>query len=635
MLSKIIAWVLAALTALLSNLGFWIQPDSTYKGDPGYVVEGDVVNYKDVQDWYAGAMIGDNTCNVTAKHHSMEANTFGCVFIVAGAPMNPDAKLVFSDEDVIVAPSRGRIMTQPSTSPNKIIVQNDEVGNMAYKMIIYNPKRWFCCEDIKPGVTGSFKHKQVDHRITLNQGDTICVASSNTTIELFVGDATTGTLKKATLREFLHASDKDKNVNSDPSKNLNGSATQQLTNTPDKDSLKGSVRIPNELLFTGPSGWKKAADNIRWWWGELGKAGKSYPADQYVIYDGDYYFFDSGGYMVTGWGKDGYYYYPDAKAYEEQRSSFKQGALCYDTMVPDKGNSNDFVYVNREGKVDMENPESAMAAAGTTYVFNKDIGKYQVSAGYSTDGKGHDDSDEPDNSDKDADVQDDTNDDNENNPGAPDIDNQKGDKKELTSGEWSTLTKDGGYLGENRNGWHSYKGNWVHLTEGQPTDSEDKYTYTIGKKEAYGCSIDGKYYLFDSDSYIMIKGHHSGETPVKAAYEGSHGTQYVIVVGDRGLAQNEWYKDNSGRWMYADKYGVLLCGQVNADEAIAHINPSPSSGLPEDSNNYWFAFDKNCYLDMSTPTVYVTIFDGRGRQAYTLDTNLTTKYAGSRIRSNP
>ncbi|MDQ9830218.1 hypothetical protein RFX70_15555, partial [Acinetobacter baumannii] len=82
---------------------------------------------------------------------------------------------------------------------------------------------------------------------------------------------------------------------------------------------------------------------------------QDYPANQYIIYEGQFYYFNSAGYMVTGWGDDGYYYT------ESQRSEgFKQGALAYETIVPAEGGGDNYVYVDDTGKVANEKGTSLM-----------------------------------------------------------------------------------------------------------------------------------------------------------------------------------------------------------------------------------------------------------------------------------
>lgn len=62
-------------------------------------------------------------------------------------------------------------------------------------------------------------------------------------------------------------------------------------------------------------GWKKAADNVRWWYQN---ADGSYPASQWKSVDEKWYYFDAEGYMATGWIKVGgldYCLAPDGALY--------------------------------------------------------------------------------------------------------------------------------------------------------------------------------------------------------------------------------------------------------------------------------------------------------------------------------
>ena len=62
-------------------------------------------------------------------------------------------------------------------------------------------------------------------------------------------------------------------------------------------------------------GWKQAADNVRWWYQN---ADGSYPASQWKLVNGKWYYFDAEGYMATGWVKVGGFDYclaPDGALY--------------------------------------------------------------------------------------------------------------------------------------------------------------------------------------------------------------------------------------------------------------------------------------------------------------------------------
>lgn len=611
MLSKLIAWFLAAITALMNNFGFWQQPEVTYKGDPGYVIEEDVVNYREVQQWYVEGFQGENMCTVAAQHHDMQANTWGSVMIVAGAEMNPDAQLVFSDEDVIIVPSRGQVMSQPSTSSDKIVVQGTESGAHAYKMIINKPKRWFCCEKVNPTVTGSFRHQQEDHRIILGQADTVCVASSDTTVELFVGDPGTGELKKATLREFLHVSDQDANIKSDPNKILNGSTEQVKTVMPDKENLRSMVDIADERIFTGPSGWHQAADGVRWWWGKMPEPGKDYPADQYIIYEGYYYYFDSEGYMVTGWGDDGYYYWEDPDAYGKGESSFKQGALCFDTMVPHPDIADAYLYVDLAGKIDMDVPEKSMSAAGTAYAYNE-AGYYGKTAGHGINSGGNGSGS------------------GDNNSGGPNIDNQGGTYPTLTNEQWKLFTEEHEALDESMNGWYTYGDEWVHLTEGERTEPAGYYDADVSGRDAYICEIGGMLYWFYEDNNVMVKGNRSGEAPIYGHVVVGGRDEWMILKETQGVYKNEWYETDDGKWLHAggdydlaSPYYVIRGTTQSYEVHQFASDEEKAAGV----NSRWYAFDSSGYLDTTTPVVTGIAGSALGQLQFELD---DVNVAGSR-----
>lgn len=68
MWSRIVAWILAVVTALFHNMGYWQQEDTIYKGDPGYTVQKDVVDYGGLYSWYKDLCSDSNaSCKVEAK----------------------------------------------------------------------------------------------------------------------------------------------------------------------------------------------------------------------------------------------------------------------------------------------------------------------------------------------------------------------------------------------------------------------------------------------------------------------------------------------------------------------------------------------------------------------------------------
>ena len=55
-MQRLISWLLALLTALMNNLGFWQQPEKPYIGDPGYTIQEDAVNYSAMREWYNASL---------------------------------------------------------------------------------------------------------------------------------------------------------------------------------------------------------------------------------------------------------------------------------------------------------------------------------------------------------------------------------------------------------------------------------------------------------------------------------------------------------------------------------------------------------------------------------------------------
>lgn len=67
------------------------------------------------------------------------------------------------------------------------------------------------------------------------------------------------------------------------------------------------------------AGWQRAADGIRWWWKQ---EDGTWPSSQWLQIDGKWYYFDSQGYMVTGWHcLDGIWYYFDGESGEAKSAT--------------------------------------------------------------------------------------------------------------------------------------------------------------------------------------------------------------------------------------------------------------------------------------------------------------------------
>lgn len=565
-MGRLIAWILSIITALINNLGFWQQPETIYTGDPGYAIQADAINYAELQEWYIDTMVGGNaSCNIKPKPHQTETTTNGVGYIIANKKLNPDAIVDFSDEDVIVAPGRCKITTQPNSSPNKIVVQNDERGVFAFKMEINNPKRWFCCENATPTAMNTFRHSQNDHRITLERGDTICVASSDTTIKLYRGTNSSG-LKAVGLRDFLRAND---NEFGDNTLYLNGEDHQNLTSTGDTSTSRSLVKIPSSQIYTGPSGWQRDSNN-RWWWGRSGTAKIDWPAEQYILYDKDYYYFDKDGYMVTGWYND-YYFQTKEDAYDLGISDFKQGALCFDTVVPDMQNDVYYYYVGKDGKIE-KRTDTLVAAENAIYKYVESNGKYCLSSSNDVNtGVGESvDSD--------------------NNQAGPDIGTQEKTYKELTQREYENICKEGMLSDTTYTNWATYKGRWLYLTNGKPADPLYKNYTTSENEDVYLCNIANTDYFFRTLDHTLICGTYSN--PIFIA---NHNVKYncrYMVIGDNGTARDLWYLTTQG-WIYAtETTGQLVSKSIGA---------FPTGALQ--IKGEWYAFTEEGYLDTTTPVI--------------------------------
>lgn len=562
MWSRLTAWILAVLTALVHNMGVWQQSDIAYKGDPGYTIQEDEVDYTSMYAWYNSLYDNSNaSCTVESKSHNVDTNVRGVAFIIAGAAMNPDAQMVFSDEDVIVAPGACTVQTDPSTSPNQIIVANDGQGADGFKMVVEKPKRWFCCEDVTPTVTGGFYHKQQSHKINLKQGDTVCVASSDTTVTLYRGDGRDGGLKKCDLRTFLRAADDEVG---DSSTNLNGNTEQVLTKDEYKSDALCSANISDDSMYRGPSGWQMGK-NGRWYYGKAtGTAGKDYAANQYIVYEGMYYTFDSAGYMITGW-HDGYYFYE----FDDSNSDYKQGAMCFNSIVPKEGSSTEYVYVGYDGKVDtVNNSKDAMESNGRRYVYNKATDSYVLSSSITS----------------------------ENQYGNSAVSGNNNSGQNITPKEQGNAISDSQYddllsLGKvpnvNLNGWVTKGSDWLYMQNGNFYQA-DQRGFTCNDRDAYMINVNDALYFFDEETHLLIKGN-SQNQPAVIVTSSVGGDSYVLD-GSGGVhcaLKNSWWFDGL-KWYYAGTDGKLWVG--------VHTDPDGNTGR-------YYAFNDDYTLDVETQSV--------------------------------
>lgn len=561
MWNKLVAWLLALVTAIFNNFGVYQQPDKTYSQEATYTIQNDAVDYGELYAWHKGTYTGTDSCNVkNIKHETVSLGKNNIAFPVAGVEFNPDAQLTLSDEALIIAPEDCSIASAPNNKSNEIIIQNDMSGNLGFKMVIKNPKRWFCCVDAQPDVSGKFRHSQESHSVDLKQGDVVAVASSETELVFYRGEGSSGGPKKCDLSTFLKRLDEDGNEEV----NLSGDTEQKVTQTEYiKDAINQKIDIPVDKVFAGPTGWQK--DEKGWWWGRGGTAGKDYPADQYIVYEGQYYYFDSTGYMVTGWGADGYYYTEGSNAV-----GFKEGALAYETIVPAEGSTDRYVFIDDAGIVDNDAGTERMTVGTTTYTYNDASGYYEKSS-ESTGGNGGG---------------------SDNNGQGPVIDTQRGT---LTTEQYTTLMS-GNALPTNYDGWWKYNGSWVWLDAGLFDLDDDDPGWQSDAGEVYRLEINGQNYFFNSQTNLLIEGNSLNETPVYA----HKGDIWVVLNEDRGVFTNTWLKSAGGKWMYALKDGVL-CTKSNEPE----LSRFGVYIIPEGSTDY-YAFDSDCLLDTTTEVIEVT-----------------------------
>lgn len=364
MWSKLISWILAAITAMFNGFGMYTHTPEAYTGNTGYTIQQESPDYADLRSWYIKSFGSGDTCVVERRGNTCDINKAGFAYIVKDEKHNPDAKLEFAEGAVIIAPSRCKVVSQPDSSGNKMTVLWDAQDYTAFKMEIINPAKWFCCESLEPPETGVFVHSVQDHRIQLEQGDTIAVCGPETTVELWRGDAHGALAKVSTLREFLlYDSSETGNPDASASGSQGATSTQPTQNIPE-----GVLNLPSDKMWTGSKKWH--GQTGRWWMGSSPNSG-GYPAEQYAEVDNKYYYFDSQGWLVTGWGDDERYYFD--LNYLGSAGQAYEGVLARNTIVP-KGEGNIFVYVNDDGKVVEEGngPNLSVNIGGTTRTFVKE-----------------------------------------------------------------------------------------------------------------------------------------------------------------------------------------------------------------------------------------------------------------------
>lgn len=316
MISKFFAWLMAVLAALFSGNSLHTQEPQVYQGVPGYEINVGEIDYYDLYNKSSGNKDKDaaDVCKVESPDYSerQKSANSGVGYIVADAPANPNAKLEFSANSLILAPGACKVQSEPSVATDQIVVEGTKTGTDHWKMVIERPYKWFCCEHLTPDVSSHFKHSSDSHKIELRQGQLVAVADENTKIKLYREDGS-GSLKECDYKTFLQATDTEVNQHSGQGNlNLSGDKQKQTGLT----GILSKLNIPSRNFYKGTGVWHGSLD--RWWYGETNytKAGVDYAAGQWLASKSKsgiehLYYFDDRGYMVTGKrtidGKDYYF----------------------------------------------------------------------------------------------------------------------------------------------------------------------------------------------------------------------------------------------------------------------------------------------------------------------------------------
>ena len=281
MLSKFIAWLLSILTALMGNFGFYQNPEKTYTSAGLYSVKEDPVNYADMRNWYLDSLDSDTVCQVKSfpMPNSNQTTGNGFMHIVSGTQLNTSAQPTFSDGAVIIAPTKCKITSEPSSSVDKIVVEAEgQPTNSWWKLEISKPKAWFCCYKSEPMENGRYQHSQIDHKIVLNQGDVLAIASTETELTMWT-NKNGSHVKTDSYAEFMY--DVNKEFAGDSDANLSGDNAEDAK----KNGELGAEapEIDQDKIFTGEQTWRMGAapnDNL-WWFGNA----SSWAQNQYVVID--------------------------------------------------------------------------------------------------------------------------------------------------------------------------------------------------------------------------------------------------------------------------------------------------------------------------------------------------------------
>lgn len=543
MWSKLVSWILAVITAIFNGFGFYQKEYVPYIGDPAYEVQEEAVDYAQMRTWYIDSYVGSGDVCTVERHSNPigELNNLGFCFFIAGVDNNPDAKNEVSEGAIIIAPARCKVMSNPDTSSDRIVVQNDSGDYTAFKMEIYKPGSWFCCQNTNKTPTGAYMHSVVDHKIELNQGDTICVAGPDTTIRMWTSNEN-GVLKEVqTIREFLKY---DMTEKGDSEQIASGGTEKKVESDLDKILWQGNMTWNRDSTHSVS---KDGVTYPGWWIGTSGDG--NWAKGQTVSYKGQYYYMDTDGYMVRGWqiiGDNQYYFYWGD---QDTEGMHPDGSIARNTIVENPYGSG-FVYVGDSGTIsETSNLDDMITVNGRTFI-KEGNGSYALlhSSNASVSG---------------------------NNLGTSNNSTWVG-QYGISEEDWSMITS-GGYANV-KDGWYRNDGDWIYVVNG--------ISITSGLGTPYGdyvgYDISGVTYLFDTSSCLLYT-----ETGIVSGQNSLY-----FNDGQNGIAKNKWCKTDS--WHFADSTGALWSRSRGVKEDY------DSAG-----NVLYYCFNDDCTLDAVTDSIEV------------------------------
>lgn len=499
--------LMAIVTALFNNFGFYMQPEFVDDGSPGYEIVEENIDYKELYSWYVTSMSSEgDRCNLNPDKCTAYANNEGYYWFIANAPYNPDAKAGLMKGDVIVAPQDCKVKSTPGEGVNTIVVENGRRGVKHFKIVVKNPERWFCCLDKDPDSQGKFTHTSVDHRVDLKAGQPIAVAGDKTTIEFYRGDSTGNLVKTKDLRKFYNHTDADI---------ITGNKDDYWNGKKDRDTY-AQPDISDDDIFTKnalPNLWKK--DDKGWWYGNSGTPGVDWVQSKWIIYESEYYYFDETGYMVTDWYNDRYFR-PKADGI------FKEGTLAYNTIVPF---GNVYLYVNFEGVVEDGKKGENRTDDSNIYIWDEQAGVYVLSSTPTADSSSLSQ---------------------DNNKPTSDI-----PKYETLSNQEYEDACDG--ASNKSDGWYLYNNYFCYIQDSSMLGVNEDGEYEWEDYMIY--PVGNEYYFISDKGFCYMP----GDNIV------SNGTEKFYIRDSGAVLVNGWRDLGNSNWIYADDFTLLCDGLVEID----------------------------------------------------------------------